>query len=90
MPAPVEEDDIAYDEGINLRVRRKSQSTQQTARSGIGCERAREGDNDTTKRKRKLEFALAVLMKAKCWKGGHSAKRVGTCSQCEYDGENNS
>ena len=80
MPARVEEDDIAYDEGIHLRVRRKSQSTHQTARSWIGCERAREGDNETI---RKLELALAVLMKAKCWKGGHSAKRVGACSQCE-------
>ena len=80
MPARVEEDNIAYDEGIHLRVRRKSQSTQQTARSWIGCERAREGDNDAN---RKLEFALAVLVKAKCWKGGHSAKRAGTCSQCK-------
>jgi len=80
MPARVEEDDIAYNEGIHYRVRRKSQSTQQTARSGIGCERASEENNETI---RKLEFALAVLMKAKCWKGGHSAKRVGTCSQCE-------
>ena len=51
-------------------MRRKSQSTRQTARSWIGCERAGEGDNDTTKLGRKLEFALAVLMKAKCWKGG--------------------
>ena len=31
MPARVEEDDIAYDEGMQLRVRRKSQSIQQTA-----------------------------------------------------------
>jgi hypothetical protein len=77
VPVRVEEDDIAYDEGIHLRVRRKSQSIQQTARSWISCERAREGDNEAI---RKLEFALAVLMKAKCWQGWHSAKCVGTCS----------
>jgi len=80
MATRVQQHHIAHRKGIHLRVRRKSQSTQQTARFWIGYEGAREGDNEAS---RKLEFALAVLMKAKCWKGGHSAKRVGTCSQCE-------
>ena len=50
MPARIEEDDIAYNEGIHLRVCRKSQSTQQAARSWISRERAREGDNDANRK----------------------------------------
>ena len=68
--------------GAHQRVRRKSQSTRQPAGSGIGHEHASEGNDAAAKERRKVELALAVLMKAKCWKG-HSAQRVGTCSQCE-------
>ncbi len=69
MAIRVHQHHIAQRKGVQLRVRRKSQSTRQPAGSGIGHEHASEGNDAAAKERRKLELALAVLMKAKCWNG---------------------